>query len=171
MNVSCHAFVYLSRLSSFQDLKPRICVFCLFLHFLFDSLIVEFSLLVSAMFLISIYMEIVKRFNEGLWDARSCSHSDVKQHFDDCAGLGAEFPTFYTLYLIQFLPEMAGDKIIQTGRGLLSCAYTTQLLHSTVEVCWNNNDSYFIWIIVHFVCGKDIVRIDMYIEQCVSLVF
>ena len=36
--------------------------------------------------------------------------------------------------------------IIQTGRGLLSCAYTTQLLHSTVEVCWNNNISYFIWI-------------------------
>ena len=33
----------------------------------------------------------------------------------------------------------------QTGRELLSCAYTTQLLHSTVEVCWNNNDSYFIW--------------------------
>ena len=24
---------------------------------------------------------------------------------------------------------------------------------------------------VHFVCGKDIVRIDMYIKQCVSLVF
>ena len=23
---------------------------------------------------------------------------------------------------------------------------------------------------VHFICGKDIVRIDMYIEQCVSLV-
>ena len=40
----------------------------------------------------------------------------------------------------------AGDKIIQTGGGLLSCAYTTQLLHSTVEVCWNNDDSYFILI-------------------------
>ena len=25
---------------------------------------------------------------------------------------------------------------------MLSCVYTTQLLHSTVEVCWNNNDSY-----------------------------
>ena len=35
---------------------------------------------------------------------------------------------------------------IQTGRELLSCVYTTQLLHSTVEVCWNNDDSYFIWI-------------------------
>ena len=35
---------------------------------------------------------------------------------------------------------------IQTGRELLSCAYTTQLLHSTVEVCWNNDDNYFIWI-------------------------
>ena len=33
---------------------------------------------------------------------------------------------------------------------MLSCAYTTQLLHSTVEVCWNNKDSYFIWF--KFVC-------------------
>ena len=33
---------------------------------------------------------------------------------------------------------------------MLFCAYTTQLLHSTVEVCWNNNDSYFIWF--EFVC-------------------
>ena len=32
----------------------------------------------------------------------------------------------------------------------MSCAYTTQLLHSTVEVCWNNNESYFIWF--KFVC-------------------
>ena len=64
---------------------------------------------------------------------------------EDCLGV-----------LIQFPPEMVENcwryggelvtKIIQTGRGLLSCAYTTQLLHSTVEVCWNNNDSYFIWI-------------------------
>ena len=30
---------------------------------------------------------------------------------------------------------------------MLSCAYTTQLLHSTVEVCWNNKDSYFIWFL------------------------
>ena len=37
------------------------------------------------------------------------------------------------------------SKINQTGRELLSCAYTTQLLHSTVEVCWNNSDSSFIW--------------------------
>ena len=37
-------------------------------------------------------------------------------------------------------------KIDQTGRELLSCAYTTQLLCSTVEVCWNNSDSYFIWL-------------------------
>ena len=35
---------------------------------------------------------------------------------------------------------------------MLSCAYTTQLLHSTGEVCWNNNDSYFIWF--KFVCRK-----------------
>ena len=29
---------------------------------------------------------------------------------------------------------------------MLSCAYTTQLLHSTGEVCWNNSDCYFIWL-------------------------
>ena len=33
---------------------------------------------------------------------------------------------------------------------MLFCAYTTQLLHSTGEVCWNNKDSYFIWF--EFVC-------------------
>ena len=37
-------------------------------------------------------------------------------------------------------------KIDQTVRELLSCAYTTQLLRSTVEVCWNNSDSYYIWL-------------------------
>ena len=37
-------------------------------------------------------------------------------------------------------------KIDQTGRELLSCAYKTKLLRSTVEVCWNNSDSYFIWL-------------------------
>ena len=29
---------------------------------------------------------------------------------------------------------------------MLSCAYTTQLLHSTVEVCWNKYNIYFIWL-------------------------
>ena len=38
------------------------------------------------------------------------------------------------------------DKFMRPNwQSMLSCAYTTQLLHSTVEVCWNNNDSYFIW--------------------------
>ena len=58
--------------------------------------------------------------------------------------------------LIQFPPKMVenwwryGGKLVtrknQTGRELLSCAYTTQLLHSTVEICWNNSDRYFIWL-------------------------
>ena len=59
--------------------------------------------------------------------------------------------------LIQFPPEMDENwvsyglaKLGQISRlpnwqRMLFCAYTTQLLHSTVEVCWNNNDSYFIW--------------------------
>ena len=70
--------------------------------------------------------------------------------------------------------------------------YTIQLLHSTVEVCWNINDSYFIWfkfvcrnsgqiasrrswkrscLGLEYTCGVDIVRNDMYSERCVSLVF
>ena len=63
--------------------------------------------------------------------------------------------------MIQFPPEMdenwLRDELVKLGQILgpnwqrmLSCAYTTQLLHSTVEVCWNNKDSYFIWF--EFVC-------------------
>ena len=64
--------------------------------------------------------------------------------------------------VIQFPPEMDENwvryglaKLGQISRlpnwqRMLFCAYTTQLLHSTVEVCWNNNDSYFIWF--EFVC-------------------
>ena len=81
-------------------------------------------------------------------------------------------PVFYATYdqnfpseseeLIQFPPEMDENwvryglaKLGQISRlpnwqRTLFCAYTTQLLHSTGEVCWNNNDSYFIWF--EFVC-------------------
>ena len=64
--------------------------------------------------------------------------------------------------MIQFPPEMDENwvryglaKLGQISRlpnwqRMLFCAYTTQLLHSTGEVCWNNNDSYFIWF--EFVC-------------------
>ena len=64
--------------------------------------------------------------------------------------------------VIQFPPEMDENwvryglaKLGQISRlpnwqRMLFCAYTTQLLHSTVEVCWNNKDSYFIWF--KFVC-------------------
>ena len=45
------------------------------------------------------------------------------------------------------------DKFMRPNwQRMLSCAYTTQLLHSTGEVCWNNNDSYFIWF--KFVCRR-----------------
>ena len=65
-------------------------------------------------------------------------------------------------FLIQFPPEMDENwvryglaKLGQISRlpnwqRMLFCVYTTQLLHSTGEVCWNNNDSYFIWF--EFVC-------------------
>ena len=64
--------------------------------------------------------------------------------------------------LIQFPPEMDENWVryglaklgqiskIPNWQRMLSCAYTTQLLHSTGEVCWNNKDSYFIWF--EFVC-------------------
>ena len=64
--------------------------------------------------------------------------------------------------VIQFPPEMdenwvryGSAKLVQISKlpnwqRMLFCAYTTQLLHSTGEVCWNNNDSYFIWF--EFVC-------------------
>ena len=65
--------------------------------------------------------------------------------------------------MIQFPPEMdenwlryellnLGQILGPNWQRMLSCAYTTQLLHSTGEVCWNNKDSYFIWF--KFVCRK-----------------
>ena len=65
--------------------------------------------------------------------------------------------------LIQFPPEMDENWVryglaklgqiseLPNWQRMLFCAYTTQLLHSTGEVCWNNNDSYFIWF-EFFVC-------------------
>ena len=75
-------------------------------------------------------------------------------------GVGASFTVrmrFLHPKMIQFPPEMDENwvryglaKLGQISRlpnwqRMLFCAYTTQLLHSTGEVCWNNNDSYFIW--------------------------
>ena len=64
--------------------------------------------------------------------------------------------------VIQFPPEMDKNWVryglaklgqiskLPNWQRMLFCAYTTQFLHSTGEVCWNNNDSYFIWF--EFVC-------------------
>ena len=64
--------------------------------------------------------------------------------------------------MIQFPPEMDENWVryglaklgqiseLPNWQRMLFCAYTTQLLHSTGEVCWNNKDSYFIWF--EFVC-------------------
>ena len=66
------------------------------------------------------------------------------------------------LRVIQFPPEMDENWVryglaklgqiskLPNWQRVLFCAYTTQLLHSTGEVCWNNKDSYFIWF--EFVC-------------------
>ena len=57
--------------------------------------------------------------------------------------------------LIQFPPEMDKNWVryglaklgqiseLPNWQRMLFCAYTTQLLHSTGEVCWNNKDSNF----------------------------
>ena len=67
-----------------------------------------------------------------------------------------------TKTMIQFPPEMDENWVryglaklgqiseLPNWQRMLFCAYTTQLLHSTGEVCWNNKDSYFIWF--EFVC-------------------
>ena len=64
--------------------------------------------------------------------------------------------------LIHFPPEMDENWVryglaklgqiseLPNWQRMLFCAYTTQLLLSTGEVCWNNKDSYFIWF--EFVC-------------------
>ena len=66
--------------------------------------------------------------------------------------------------LIQFPPEMDENWVryglaklgqiseLPNWQRMLFCAYTTQLLHSTGEVCWNNKDSYFIWF--EFLCAE-----------------
>ena len=66
------------------------------------------------------------------------------------------------VWMIQFPPEMDENWVryglaklgqiskLPNWQRMLFCAYTIQLLHSTGEVCWNNNDSYFIWF--EFVC-------------------
>ena len=64
--------------------------------------------------------------------------------------------------VIQFPPEMDENWVryglaklgqiseLPNWQRMLFCVYTTQLLHSTGEVCWNNKDSYFNWF--EFVC-------------------
>ena len=74
----------------------------------------------------------------------------------------ADFEAIFYSFMIQFPPEMDENWVryglaklgqiseLPNWQRMLFCAYTTQLLHSTGEVCWNNKDSYFIWF--EFVC-------------------
>ena len=76
--------------------------------------------------------------------------------------LVAHFAFLSHTQVIQFPPEMDENWVryglaklgqiseLPNWQRMLFCAYTTQLLHSTGEVCWNNKDSYFIWF--EFVC-------------------
>ena len=65
---------------------------------------------------------------------------------------------------------------------MLFCAYTTQLLHSTGEVCWNSippnahgwlscGSPIRVSTTFNLRVGVNIVRNDMYSERCVNLVF
>ena len=77
-------------------------------------------------------------------------------------GIRVILPLVISSFMIQFPPEMDENWVryglaklgqiskLPNWQRMLFCAYTTQLLHSTGEVCWNNNDSYFIWF--EFVC-------------------
>ena len=83
--------------------------------------------------------------------------------------------------LIQFPPEMDENWVryglaklgqiskLPNWQRMLFCAYTTQLLHSTGEVCWNNNDSYFIWF--EFVCrnSRQIASRRSWKRSCLGL--
>ena len=85
---------------------------------------------------------------------------DVRTGCTDDARTGATSDVTHDV--IQFPPEIYENwvryglaKLGQISRlpnwqRMLFCAYTTQLLHSTGEGCWNNKDSYFIWF--EFVC-------------------
>ena len=81
--------------------------------------------------------------------------------------------------LIQFPPEMDENWVryglaklgqiseLPNWQMMLFCAYTTQLLHSTGEVCWNNKDSYFIWFEI---CVQKL-RIDSFQEVLEAVLF
>ena len=62
------------------------------------------------------------------------------------ASLFDTIPTRNGCELVEKWVSELKDKFLGPNwQRMLSCAYTTQLLHSTGEVCWNNKDSYFIW--------------------------
>ena len=62
-----------------------------------------------------------------------------------------QFPSkMYENWVRYGLAKLGQISRLPNWQRMLFCAYTTQLLLSTGEVCWNNNDSYFIWF--EFVC-------------------
>ena len=81
--------------------------------------------------------------------------------------------------VIQFPPEMDENWVryglaklgqiskLPNWQRMLFCAYTTQLLHSTGEVCWNNKDSYF--ILFEFCVQK--LRTDSFQEVLEAVLF
>ena len=82
--------------------------------------------------------------------------------------------------LIQFPPEMDENWVryglaklgqiskLPKWQRMLFCAYTTQLLHSSGEVCWNNKDSYFIWF--EFFCVQKL-QTDSFQEVLEAVLF
>ena len=93
------------------------------------------------------------------------SYNQLLEHLENAQdhdmGMDQELYRFRAI-MIQFPPEMDENWVryglaklgqiseLPNWQRMLFCAYTTQLLHSTGEVCWNNKDSYFIWF--EFVC-------------------
>ena len=117
-----------------------------------------------------------------------CSRLYLRQlHELNCSSIVLKSHAMHTgwhefhVNLIQFPPEMDENWVryglaklgqiskIPNWQRMLSCAYTTQLLHSTVEVCWNNKDSYFIWF--EFVCrnSRQIASRRSWKRSCLGL--
>ena len=105
------------------------------------------------MFVQQAYLSIVERFQQGLWDTKKFTKTDVKQHFDDCRGLGVEFSSFYTLYchVACELSAPPGNKLIKKRWNhiiMLAKESTVHVClivlyffnHLLPLVCWNRNN-------------------------------
>ena len=85
------------------------------------------------MFFQQAYVVIIERFQQGLWDAKQCTKTDVEQHFDDCRAWVLIFQHFTPCIVMQLVNSSAppGSELIKKRRnGIIVLAK-----ESTVQVC------------------------------------